>query len=201
MENHNLDELVLHTLDLLNWRLQRLEFLLHAPPTQDPQPTPVLPRIHKLEQSLLKLASQNDIVSNLLKLQSKHPDIFTPPPTTTLPPALPTAQKLATVLSAAPALQSTASQLRSLADTELPPTSSFAQWASLWPRIEDVAARQTEQNAEISELRRRSAVAVTRWHDVDVLAQMRCWVEWEGRVRRVEREIGRAERRRGDERG
>jgi hypothetical protein len=48
----------------------------------------------------------------------------------------------------------------------------------------------------VAELRKRSARAVVRWHEVVVVGQGRCWVEWEGRVRGVERGVRRLERKR-----
>jgi len=47
----------------------------------------------------------------------------------------------------------------------------------------------------LADLRKRSASVAVRWQEVFVVAQGRCWVEWEGRVRRVERRVN-AERRR-----
>jgi hypothetical protein len=105
------------------------------------------------------------------------------------------------VLADAPAYQEMASQLRSVNDMALPPTSSFANWTSLQPRIERAAQRQYEQAMEISELRKRSAAAVLKWHEVFILAQGRCWVEWDARLRYAEREVRRVEVRRGQDEG
>jgi hypothetical protein len=69
----NLNELVLNTLDLLDWRLKRIEYVLNGtspPPKEDAsgQP-PVLRRIQKLETALQKLASKNETVNQVLKLR------------------------------------------------------------------------------------------------------------------------------------
>ncbi|KAF2085468.1 hypothetical protein K490DRAFT_14397, partial [Saccharata proteae CBS 121410] len=97
------------------------------------------------------------------------------------------------VLAAAPSYQSTASQLTSLNDLPLPPTSSFTSLVALSPRIAEVQNKQAEQAMEISELRQRSARAMLRWNEVMVLGQGRCWAEWEDRVKKCERGIRREE--------
>jgi hypothetical protein len=83
----------------------------------------------------------------------------------------------------------------------LPPTSSFTTLVSLTPRIDALAVRQRRQAADIAELRKRAAAAVVAWQEVVVVGQGRCWVEWEGRVRGVERAVGRRVRRERVERG
>jgi hypothetical protein len=97
------------------------------------------------------------------------------------------------VLADAPAYQEVASQLRSLNDMAVPPAVSFANWASLRPRIERAELEQYRQAMEISELRKQSAALVLRWHELFILAQGRCWVEWESRLRHAERELRRVE--------
>jgi hypothetical protein len=67
------------------------------------------------------------------------------------------------------------------------------QLAALQPRMQAVAQRQLEQAGEVSHLRRRSAALVLQWHEIFVLAQGRCWVDWETRLRKTEREIRRRE--------
>jgi hypothetical protein len=103
------------------------------------------------------------------------------------------AEKASTVISHAPLLQSTASQLRAL--QPLPPTTSFTTFLSLAPRIKAVQERQTELSKEVSDLRTRSAQVVVRWQEVFVVGQGRCWVDWESRVRKVERDVGRRQER------
>jgi hypothetical protein len=103
------------------------------------------------------------------------------------------------VLAEAPGYQEMASQLRSLNDMTLPPTTSFTNWARLQPQIDRAAQKQYEQAMDMSELRKRSGAAVLKWHEVFVLGQGRCWVEWDERLRCAEREIRRVEVRRGQD--
>lgn len=66
----DLDELLLQTLQLLEWRLQRLEFVLHGNTEQagtDGEAT-VTSRIEKLERSLQRLSSESRVVSDVLQL-------------------------------------------------------------------------------------------------------------------------------------
>jgi hypothetical protein len=142
------------------------------------------------------------------------PGLSTPSPAAdaddpTAPPPPTPAAATALLLPALPTIHSTASQLRALSDAVPSPppgggsgsgdeeARALARWAALGPRIERAARRQREIGEEGAELRRRSARAVVRWHEGWVLGAGRCWVEWEGRVRAVEREVGRIEARRG----
>jgi len=79
METRNLEEIASRTLQLLEWRLKRLEFLLTGKDTPnddesskstDHASITVTKRIHKLEQSLHRLASKSDTVSALIKLRT-----------------------------------------------------------------------------------------------------------------------------------
>jgi hypothetical protein len=64
------EELLIHTLSLLEWRLKRLEFVLNGSSIQqESESANVLTRLHKLEQSLNQLAGKSDTVSELLKLR------------------------------------------------------------------------------------------------------------------------------------
>jgi hypothetical protein len=69
-------------------------------------------------------------------------------------------------------------------------------WAALAPRIERIDAAQRVQEAEFANLRKKSAQLVSRWYEVQTLAAGRVWVEWEGRVKKCEREVRRREVRR-----
>ncbi|KAF2430825.1 hypothetical protein EJ08DRAFT_611820, partial [Tothia fuscella] len=194
------EELLVHTLSLLEWRLKRIEFVLNGgTPLSETPAVNVSTRLHKLEQSLQQLASKSDTVSELLKLQAHHPHLFTPnppnPPQNQTPPELSLPQKTTLILAEASSFSTTSSQLRSLNDTPLPSSHSFATLVSLRPRIHQVRKVQYEQAMEISELRRRSGVAVLRWHEVFVLGAGRCWVDFEGRVRDGEGRVRRVERR------
>jgi hypothetical protein len=69
------EELLVHTLSLLEWRLKRLEFVLNGGFTPDTNTagestrTTVTSRLQKLEQSLSQLAEKSDTVHELLKLR------------------------------------------------------------------------------------------------------------------------------------
>jgi hypothetical protein len=103
------------------------------------------------------------------------------------------------VLAEAPAYSTIASQLRSLSDVTLPPSLGFANLVALQPRIAELGQRQHQQAMEISELRKRSAMAVLRWHEVFILGQGKCWADWDTRLREAERNVRREERRLEDE--
>lgn len=100
------------------------------------------------------------------------------------------------VLAEAPSFPTTASQLTALSDLAVPPTSSFTSLIELLPRMVALRERQQRQAREISELRKRSALAVMRWHEVFVLGQGRCWAEWDSKLTEVEKVVRREEVRR-----
>ncbi|EKG15012.1 nuclear distribution protein RO10, putative [Macrophomina phaseolina MS6] len=196
----DLNEVLLQTLDMLEWRLRRIEFVLNGnvPPERQQADAPVASRLQKLESRLSSLAGSSRTISEILQLQSKHADIFAPTeqPARALPSSMddPTPEiKLGTILTEAPAYPATASQLTSLHDLPLPPTESFTSLVALSPRIAQLEQNQLAQAHDISDLRKRSGKAVLRWHEVMVLGQGRCWAEWDSRVRKAERDVRREE--------
>lgn len=97
------------------------------------------------------------------------------------------------VLAEAPSYSTVSSQLRALGDVNLPPTESFAKIVALQPRMEELSQKQYEQAMDLSDLRKRSAVMVMRWHEVFILGQGRCTAEWDSKLRNAEREVRREE--------
>lgn len=206
------EELLVHTLGLLEWRLNRLEFLLDGRVSQTKDINKegnVLSRIQKLEHALQQFSSRSDTIKILLNLrmvtppfksttvltitESRFPHLLAPdaPP----PPSddLNQNEKLSLVLAEATSYSTVSSQLRALGDVSLPPTDSFAKIVALQPRIEELNRTQYEQAMEISELRKRSAILVSRWHEVFILGQGRCTAEWDSKLRNAEREVRREE--------
>jgi hypothetical protein len=105
------------------------------------------------------------------------------------------------VLAHSSAYPETASRLSSLKDLPIPPAASSAQLADLQPRIDVVMKQQEQLEKELEELRRRSAAVVERWVRVGVVGLGEVWAEWEERIKRVERDVTRAERAREREEG
>ena len=85
------------------------------------------------------------------------------------------------------------SQLNLAQDLRVPPLESFTGLASLHPSIDKLEQEYRAFEEEVASLRRRSAALLQRWYEVAVLAGGDCWVEWERRLERVEREIRRQE--------
>jgi hypothetical protein len=186
---------------------------------RDENDAPVVQRVQKLQHGLNKLAAKFPHIANILRIrmcplvrlwyerliacyvEAIHPNLFTDAPDPPHPP--PPTVALSTVLAAAPTIQAVSSQLLSLADspastslpsdhqTVIPDTKAMATWVALAPRIAELELMQRTQAEEISRLRVRSAAVVSRWYDVQTLAAGRVWVEWEGRVRKCEREVSR----------
>jgi hypothetical protein len=61
------------------------------------------------------------------------------------------------------------------------------------PRFAATIATQEQQANEIAELRKKSALFVSRWYEIQVLGLGRCWAEWEGKLKDAERAVRRAE--------
>ncbi|KAK4991934.1 hypothetical protein LTR66_006424 [Elasticomyces elasticus] len=208
--SESIQETSSQTLALLELRLRRIQYILHGdtlphevtPPDFDANPTiPISTRIQNLERSLQSLTSHSRAVSQLLQLESKHPELFHPIPPTTVPSTLPIPSLAALILAHSPLYPQTASQLSSLADLSIPDPSSSAALIALLPRLQKVEAKQRAQDDEIAMLRARSAEASKRWYELSVLGQGECWSEWEGRLARVERDVWREEGRRRREEG
>lgn len=57
---------------------------------------------------------------------------------------------------------------------------------------------QDSQGKELADLRLRSAAAIQRWYELNVLGASECWSEWESRMsnleKRVRQEEGQSER-------
>jgi hypothetical protein len=74
----------------------------------------------------------------------------------------------------------------------IPPAELSAQLIDLQPRIAKVEALQTTQNADITELRERSAAVIQRWYTADILRAGDSWAGLEGRVEQVEQKVRRS---------
>lgn len=182
-----------HTLDLLEARLQRISYALNGDnETEDASTTPrsadttAALRLRSLERQMHLIASKSSTADEVLKLQSKHPDIFNQATNTVHSNLLPLAPQAALVLSHAQLYSRVSGQLQSLQETTVPDSTSASKLRELHPRIEKAAARQDQQAAELAELRSRSAAAVERWYDTGVLGMAERWAEWEERMRDVE---------------
>lgn len=67
----DLDEILLQTLDMLEWRLRRIEFVLGGNVAAESQQTdaPVASRIQKLESRLSSVAGNSRAINDILQLR------------------------------------------------------------------------------------------------------------------------------------
>ncbi|KAI9893495.1 MAG: hypothetical protein M1814_006792 [Vezdaea aestivalis] len=201
-------QLALDTISHLEIRLQQLEFVLggggqdelgqfaqKAPlaGAQHSREQTVGERMAHLERSLSHLASRNRVVQDLLRLQSRHPDLFAPASPAQEPLLLDSDNIQQIVLASGPLYHSTASRLQSIEDAPVPPGEASAAIVKLQPRVAALALKQESQTRRLAELRSRSAEVLERWYRMGVMASGECWAEWEGRVGTVERGIRRRE--------
>lgn len=117
--------------------------------------------------------------------------MFTPQPAENTHAESDPSQQLAMVIAEAPAFPATASQLTSLNDLPIPQAEGFSSLVALQPRMDRVRGRQTQQAMQISDLRKRSGSLLLRWHEIVILAQGRCWAEWDTRMRKADRLVRR----------
>ncbi|KAH6724743.1 hypothetical protein DL95DRAFT_401397 [Leptodontidium sp. 2 PMI_412] len=193
---HTFDQTATETIDLLEARLRRIEFAISGQVEQKPSSnnaTPATQRLASLEHSLHQLASKSRVIQELLKLHSKHPDLFQSPNPQDIPTTLDTTTLLSIVMASASSYPSTSSRLTSIMDVPVPPAELSTQLIDLQPRIAKVEALQAAQNADIAELRERSAAALQKWYRSDVLGAGEAWADVEGRVERIEQRVRRVE--------
>jgi hypothetical protein len=97
-------------------------------------------------------------------------------------------------MESAPAYPALASQLKALKDMmPLPQTETIAHLVQLEPRIQAVYDRQIQQALEISELRKRTECAIISWSEIHIMGVGRCFVEFDKRLKDVERTVRRRE--------
>ncbi|PMD63310.1 uncharacterized protein K444DRAFT_641561 [Hyaloscypha bicolor E] len=193
MEN-TFDKTAVETIDLLEARLRRIEYAVCGQvneSTLSGNKTSAARRLAALEYSLHQLASKSRVVQELLRLHSRHPDLFQSLSSNDLPTTLDAESLLSIIMASASTYPATASRLTSILDVPVPPAELSAQLIDLQPRIAKVEALQAAQNADIAQLRERSAAVIQRWYTVDILRAGESWAELEGRVEQVEQKVRR----------
>ncbi|EZF31236.1 hypothetical protein H109_00466 [Trichophyton interdigitale MR816] len=195
------------TIELLETRLRRIEFLLTGQtnwagePEQAAEPPAsvretVSARLAELEHGLRRLSARVPAVQDVLKLYSRYPDLFQSASTHTPPATMTPATLASIVLSYATAFPETASRLSSLQDLPIPPASASTALVELQPRIDRALETQRRQAQEIAELRVQSTLLMKRWVEVGVVGGGEVWGEWEERMKMVERGVRREEKAR-----
>lgn len=81
MSQDSMVELLDDTLDLLEWRLRRLEFVLDGSVNRSDQPAsstspPILARVQKLEQAFQQLSTKSEVARELIKWRGFGIDIL-----------------------------------------------------------------------------------------------------------------------------
>lgn len=108
-------------------------------------------------------------------------------------PNLDTSQKAAMVVERAPGFASTASQLKALDDQQIPETDGFAKLAKLRPRIAEMEERHLQQALQVSLLRRKSGLLVSRYKQIHVAGTGRCLAEYQQRAYEMDKRVKRLE--------
>ncbi|KAF1979071.1 hypothetical protein BU23DRAFT_448632 [Bimuria novae-zelandiae CBS 107.79] len=193
------EEAVLFTFALLESRLGRLEYVLGSKKNHTEEKAKTVPeRIHRIEKSLQELSTKTALLDDAQQLVSKHKDLLNPPQDSQ-DAGLTTEQKAVVVVERAPQFATTASQLKTLDDQQLPSTDGFIKLAKLLPRIAEAEDGHLQQALEISLLRKRTGLLVQRVKQVQFLGAARCWTEWQGRLQDVQKSVARIEFRKRQE--
>jgi hypothetical protein len=131
---------------------------------------------------------------------SKHKDVLKPQQDyneSDVP--LDTSQKAVLVVDRATGFATTASQLKALADQQLPTTDGFTKLAMLQPQIAELEERHLQQALKISELRRRNMLVNACYKQVHLLGAGRVWANYHQRLTKALTEVERQEFKRKPE--
>ncbi|KAF8846679.1 hypothetical protein BDZ45DRAFT_666701 [Acephala macrosclerotiorum] len=192
--DNTFDKTATETIDLLEARLRRIEYAVCSQINETSASIgkpPVAQRLASLEHGLHQLASKSRVIQDLLRIHSRYPDLFQAPNADDLPTTLDTESILAIVMASASSYPSTASRLTSILDVPIPSTELSTQLIELRPRIARLEGIQAAQNADLAELRERSATLIQRWYTMDVLRAGDSLADLEGRVRQAEQQVRR----------
>jgi hypothetical protein len=206
------EEAVLFTFALLESRLDRIEYILGGAKQQSqPKPKTFTERIHRIERGLQELSAKSVLLQDAQQLRwchftisfeqllttvvSKHSDLLSENTDTEEKDdaGLDRAQKSAIVVDRATGFATTASQLKALDDQQIPQSDGFVKLAKLRPRIAEAEDRHLQQALQISMLRKKSGMLVSRTKQIHLVGQGRCWVEWQKRLMDAERTVVRTE--------
>jgi hypothetical protein len=199
------------SLDLLEVRLRRLEFLLSGSSNLDGVPNGVvraqrsedtLPeQLRSLQASLDQLRKGDGVAGEMIRdveaIQAKYPELFGRQHV----PIEETSTQASVVLSNATLYPETASRLSSLQSLQIPPAESSAMLVGLARDIESCQQEQNKLDDQVQELRQRSARCLEWWVKTGVVGMGNLWEDWEDRMIQLERQVSRFERQRKDEEG
>jgi len=172
-------------------------------------------QLRTLESRLLNLKRLDGLPGGLVRmvdsLRKEFPEFFlttastqtsltnTSNPETLLPSKHDLSDHANEVLSHSTLYTSTSSRLQTLQTLRVPSASQSANLMNARPRLLLLKKRQEEIDAELAELRGRSTKVLEWWVKTGVVGMGELWEDWEGRVKGVEREVRRAERRKEGE--
>ena len=197
---------------LLELRLQRLEFLLTGSSNLDGLPDgievpkrsddTISARLARLQISLGRLrrldGPAGGAVRGIEALISRFPELLVSKPAV---PSSDLPTQASVVLSHATLYPETASRLASLQSLQIPAAEASARIVELGPKVTEYQRMQEGLEAEVRDLRQRSARCLEWWVKVGIVAMGDLWEEWEDRLKDVERQVARFERQQKEEEG
>lgn len=208
----------LSTLSLLEVRLSRLEYLLtgtSAPSrlnAQNPCPTKdvssISARLRSLDGRLTQLKRLDGLPGNVVRmvdsLRREYPEIFAQrrgTETNTAVPVHELSNRANEVLANSTLFTTTSAHLQTLQTLKIPQAEHSAGLIDAGTRLEELKQRQASLDAEISELKNRSAKTLEWWVKNGIVGMGELWEDWEQRVRDCERSLKREERKQREEKG
>lgn len=200
------------SLELLQVRLRRLEFLLNGTSTSDgipehaskPQDTEnsVLRRLNTTQDEFARLKRDDGVLGEMIRdletLYARCPELRKDQPSI---PLNDLSTPASIVLANASLYPETASRLSSLQTLPIPPVESSTGLEDLLGTIEQCRKEQDELDMEVQQLRQRSARCLEWWVKNGVVGMGDLWEEWEDRMIEMQRQLGRFERQQKDQEG
>ncbi|ETN40952.1 uncharacterized protein HMPREF1541_05232 [Cyphellophora europaea CBS 101466] len=200
------------SLDLLEVRLRRLEYLLSGSSSLDGVPDSVtkpasgddavLGRLRTLQAGLDRLRKNDGVAGEMVRdvetLYSHYPELKN---SSASIPIEDVSTQASIVLANASLYPETASRLSSLQTLPIPPVETSSKLAGLSGDIDKCQHEQDNLDVTVQDLRQRSARCLEWWIKIGVVGMGDLWEEWEDRMVELERQVTRHERKRQDEEG
>ncbi|POS88121.1 hypothetical protein EPUL_001215 [Erysiphe pulchra] len=192
---NSFDVTALETIDLLQGRLERIEYILYGDvdvAIDTSNGSSIYERLSAVEHKLQQVVLESKPLKELLKLYSNQPNLFHTPYSDSVPTNMDTATMLSVINASASLFSETASRLSSMNDIPIPSPELSAQLIALQPRIAKIEAIQANQLLEVRRLIERSAAIIEKWYLTNILENGEIWASLDKRIRQIEINIRQA---------
>ncbi|RKF60212.1 putative nuclear distribution protein ro10 [Erysiphe neolycopersici] len=192
---NSFDVTALETIDLLQGRLERIEYILFGDVDVafDVSNGPsISERLLAVENRLQQVVLESKPLKELHKLYSNHPNLFRTPYSESVPTSTDITTMLSVINASASLYSETASRLSSMNDIPIPSSELSAQLIALQPQIAKIEAIQANQVREVRGLLERSAAIIEKWYLTNILEYGEIWASIDKRMSQIEQKIRQA---------